>query len=950
MACYAPSADGRYYPNYAQGNAPVASNVIVGNAYATGSAVGALSTGAGFGGLANAPILASGLLNTSIAARGAASAPVICGGVFTTHPGGNTFTIVSPVALANGQTASAYGPISFSTVNGVAPITYSATGLPPGMTYSAAGVLGGTPTASGSYNPIFIATDSSGGPGISTPVALELILDNEGPGGSVQGITNLDIPNSLVQANGTPYPNMPVLAAATVTAGDTAILIHTVATQAGNWPNVSGQDTQGGGYTTAVQIVNKSNNQGAPSTNITQQIEMLVGALGGLKAGAYRGTVNLGTPQGGVGDTDFQALRLLTARNITALVGVSSNNQIGSNGNGNVAPGTPITSDSAGVGIPVTQAQLPAFLLVVSFNQSGAGTNGTLAPAIPPGSPLQLIDKKWQFNGSVAPVTVPQATFAFQQLTSPGNALATFNTTSNVDEAYMTIAAVFSGVYVPSTGATATETLPLTITGALLPAAPGNEAVTAAGNGSVTVSYTAPTANGSPVIDSYLTTAVPTSGSTVTKSVTGLQCPVTGLTNGTQYSLSTQAHNANGYGPPSAVVTATPQATAGSPAANALAFITTAQNDGEYLIGQHMQYYEGNTNDATQAWTSITPLFALTGQLPAIMGGTANWYHDSLSNWNPYTTSGGGQPSLNVLSAMIAEWCSSGATTNKPQAGAGIVQLNWGLGSPVDGTGNGISSQALSQCVTPGQGYYTYMQNAALALQTYLLSVVATSPRVVLILRLFAELNGSWWHSVGNTQTDINNQIKLHQQAWTTIFSGAGASLRSNVLVAYCANSYSYNGYKFPPQAAWPGNSYADIAAWDTYDGYWGSALNNGNADNPIDTSSFAAFRAFGVPLMMCEAAPTDPAYSNPTSLPINTTSNLLIPNWLRGKATVGGATPPPPMFGWVQWNDNNNNPNNGGAALPSGKAGSMSICLQENASTLMNASYAIPLSKLPAF
>ena len=46
MACYAPSADGRYYPNYAQGNAPVASNVIVGNAYAAVSAAGALATGA----------------------------------------------------------------------------------------------------------------------------------------------------------------------------------------------------------------------------------------------------------------------------------------------------------------------------------------------------------------------------------------------------------------------------------------------------------------------------------------------------------------------------------------------------------------------------------------------------------------------------------------------------------------------------------------------------------------------------------------------------------------------------------------------------------------------------------------------------------------------------------------------------------------------------------------
>ena len=1354
MACYAPSADGRYYPNYAQGNAPVASNVIVGNAYAAVSAAGALATGAGFGGLANAPVQASGLLNTTIAARGAANAPVSCSGVFTTHPGGNAFAIISPTTLASAQVASAYGPVQFVTANGVAPISFAAAsgaaafpslrvsgtnlvdangnvtflrgasfqgletssvqgyapwygktvpyaaynalstncvrlplcpasflglsclklnaagtawasttpvaaelvpgstkaaalafiatmqaagkhviispfhwsapqltlggvtgymlpisapphanstvdvmmmdalialfgtqatpqpgidntkiffelnesyldeyispntnaagcyalmlnggslstfktnnatpdvpaswtvygnqqiinrfraananniwmfggpgfssslsgapswmpvdpqgqviavlhpycanteaatpvwpypagaqypginydsgstgvnwlnstlaaiakgycvaftedgglhgydasgtephitevtskafangvagwlgwqyfqqragdpnnpaqgaysmitsanvatenfgvvaaaffasianllpvpaipGVPPGMTLSTGGALAGTPTAPGNYSLTVIATDSSGGAGVSTPVALDLILDNEGPGGSVQGITNLDIPNSLVQANGTPYPNMPVLAAATVTAGDTAILIHTVATQAGNWPNVSGQDTQGGVYTVPVQIINKSNNQGAPSTNITQLIEMLVGALGGLKAGAYRGTVNLGTAAGGVGDTDYQALRLLTAKNVTAIVGTSFNNQLGSNGNGNVAPGTPITSDSAGVGIPVTQAQLPAFLLVVSFNQSGAGTNGILAPAIPPGSPLQLIDKQWQFNGSVAPVTVPQATFAYQQLTAPGNALATFATASNVDEAYMTIAAVFSGIYVPGAGATAAETLSLLVAGALLPGAPTNLTLVSSTATTATVSYVAPAGNGSPAVLSYRAVAVPVGGGTqIIATGTGLQITINGMVTGTTYDVYVQAENVNGFGAQSSTITVTPAGATQSPAQLYLNFLATALANKQILVFQHTQYYEGNTNDETQAYTSVTPLYAQTGQMPAGIGVTANFYGTYFGG-NPYTQSGGAQPSLNVVKQIITDYCTNPANSFKPQAGAGVIQMNFGQ-SPPDGslTVLPLGSNALVKATTPGDPYYAAIQGQTGILQTWLLSVVAANPNVVIKLRPLAELNSQYWYGAQNSQTDVNNQIKLHQQIVTTLFAGAGASLRNNVLIVYNGNGYG----GMSPQAAWPGKAYADLAGIDVYDPNWAPG-SGGDNNGSIQPGTLAAFAAFGVPWGFCECAVTLSG-GGVVAPPQNSVSDLTIPAWMKKYA--------PTMVWYAQWNDNGQWPANGGSQTPHG---SMSICLQNDASTLMNASYIIPLSKLPSF
>ncbi|HMD92293.1 MAG TPA: putative Ig domain-containing protein, partial [Trebonia sp.] len=76
----------------------------------------------------------------------------------------NTITIANPGAQATMPGAAISMPLTYTDNGGLVP-TFTAAGLPTGLGISAAGVIGGTPTAPGTYTPTITATDSTGSAG-----------------------------------------------------------------------------------------------------------------------------------------------------------------------------------------------------------------------------------------------------------------------------------------------------------------------------------------------------------------------------------------------------------------------------------------------------------------------------------------------------------------------------------------------------------------------------------------------------------------------------------------------------------------------------------------------------------------------------------------------------------------------------------------------------------------
>lgn len=94
---------------------------------------------------------------------------------------------------------------------------------------------------------------------------------------------------------------------------------------------------------------------------------------------------------------------------------------------------------------------------------------------------------------------------------------------------------------------------------ATTPDAPTITGVTA-GSGSAAVAFTPPANDGGSAITGYLAIAQPGAGAEVTANGTASPITITGLTNGTEYSVTVIAQNDVGSGTPSAAQTVTPTA------------------------------------------------------------------------------------------------------------------------------------------------------------------------------------------------------------------------------------------------------------------------------------------------------------------------------------------------------------------------------------------------------
>ena len=139
------------------------------------------------------------------------------------------------------------------------------------------------------------------------------------------------------------------------------------------------------------------------------------------------------------------------------------------------------------------------------------------------------------------------------------------------------------------------------------------------GDGQVSVAFTAPTSNGGSAITDYEYQL--DGGDWTTASTTSSPVVITGLTNGTSYSIKLRAVNSAGVGAESAAVTSTPAATSNAPTALvatpgdgqvSVAFTTPTSNGGAAITD-----YEYQLNGST--WTT-----AITTSSPVVITGLTN--------------------------------------------------------------------------------------------------------------------------------------------------------------------------------------------------------------------------------------------------------------------------------------------------------------------------------------
>ena len=217
-----------------------------------------------------------------------------------------------------------------------------------------------------------------------------------------------------------------------------------------------------------------------------------------------------------------------------------------------------------------------------------------------------------------------------------------------------------------------------------VPTAPTGVTATA-GNGSATVNWTAPSNDGGSTITKY--TVTPFIGSTAQTPVTVTGSPpatsttVPGLTNGTSYTFTVTATNANGNGPASSPSNAvTPNTLPGAPTA-----VTATAGNGSATVNWTAP---SNNGGSTITKYTVTPFIGSTAQTPVTVTGSppaTSTTVPGLTNGTSYTftvtaTNANGDgpassPSNAVTpSAPTAPGAPTGVTAT---AGNGSATVNW---------------------------------------------------------------------------------------------------------------------------------------------------------------------------------------------------------------------------------------------------------------------------------
>jgi len=221
--------------------------------------------------------------------------------------------------------------------------------------------------------------------------------------------------------------------------------------------------------------------------------------------------------------------------------------------------------------------------------------------------------------------------------------------------------------------------------------------------GTATVTWTAPAANGGPAITSFEIVATPTSGTSPVVTRTGIartatSGTVTGLVNGTTYTLQVRAVNLFGPGPLSAASNpVTPVGLPGTPttvvairgnASASLSWTAPASNGGSAITGYQVQVRTGTTVVRTDVLTGPSTSTLVTG----LTNGTA--YNFRVAAVNAIGTGALSAASNTVTPATVPDAPVLGAVTQGALGGALTVVVNWT--PPVFNGGSAITGYTVS--------------------------------------------------------------------------------------------------------------------------------------------------------------------------------------------------------------------------------------------------------------